>query len=109
MGEPGLYAGARPHLTQRLASAGARVIFHAVNGGRDGSDWSKVAWQYHESNLRMRARAGSLWIVTVDNCDPVDIPCSSPGGVIDPSGDWRVRTASCGEELFVYDIDLEGT
>ena len=41
---------------------------------------------------------GSLWIVTVDNCEP---------GVIDPRGEWMVRTALCGEELFVYDIDLE--
>lgn len=106
---PACTPGPDPHLTQRLASAGARIIFHAVNGGRDGSDWSKVAWQYHESNLRMRARAGSLWIVTVDSCEPVDLPCSSPGGVIDPSGGWRVRTAPCGEELFVYDIDLEET
>ena len=95
---PACTPGPDPHLTQQLARAGARIIFHAVNGGRDGSEWSQVAWQYHETNLRMRARAGSLWIVTVDNCEP---------GVIDPRGEWMVRTALCGEELFVYDIDLE--
>ena len=30
-----------PHLTQRLSEMGARVIFHAVNGGRNGSEWSR--------------------------------------------------------------------
>ncbi len=69
------------HLTQRLAALGARVIFHAVNGGRNGSEWSRVAWQYHEANLRMRARAGHLWIVTVDSSFPPHLPCSAPSGV----------------------------
>ena len=27
-----------PHLTQQLARMGARVVFHAVNGGRDGGE-----------------------------------------------------------------------
>ncbi|MCZ7544149.1 MAG: hypothetical protein M5R40_11730 [Anaerolineae bacterium] len=62
------------HLSQQLARMGARVVFHAVNGGRDGSAWSDLAWQYHESNLRMRARAGRVWIVTVDNCHPTHLP-----------------------------------
>ena len=49
-----------PHLTQQLAQMGARVIFHAVNGGRDGGAWSRgVCWNFHESNLRMRAAAGA--------------------------------------------------
>ncbi|HJP33531.1 MAG TPA: carbon-nitrogen hydrolase family protein [Candidatus Latescibacteria bacterium] len=103
---PGCTPTHDPHLTQQLASAGARIIFHAVNGGRDGSQWSQVAWQYHESNLRLRARAGDLWIVTVDSCEPVDIPCSSPSGIIDPRGEWVCRTATKGEELFVHDIDV---
>jgi len=73
------------HLSQQLSDMGARIIFHAVNGGRDGSDWSRsVVWPYHETNLRMRARSGNIWIVTVDNSDPTDLPCSSPSGVIGP-------------------------
>lgn len=95
-----------PHLTQRLAIMGARVIFHAVNGGRDGSECSRVNWRFHEANLRMRARAGKIWIVTVDNSHPPRLRCSSPGGVIDPGGAWACRTPAKGRRLLVYEIDL---
>jgi predicted amidohydrolase len=101
---PGCTPGPDPHLTQQLACLGARVVFHAVNGGRDGSDWSQVAWQYHESNLRMRAQAGRLWIVTVDSAYPPDLPCSAPSGVVDPSGNWAVKTPPLGEQFFAYTI-----
>ena len=94
------------HLSQRLAAWGARVVFHAVNGGRDGGEWSRVCWNYHESNLRLRAQAGGIWIVSVDNCFPVKWPCSSPSGVVDPEGNWACRARSQGEDYFVYTIDL---
>jgi predicted amidohydrolase len=94
------------HLTQRLAGRGARIIFHAVNGGRDGSENSKVAWRYHEANLRMRAQAGNLWIVTVDNSHPANLPCSAPCGVVSPHGRWVCRTRPRGEQFFVHTIDL---
>ncbi len=93
-----------PHLTQQLARMGARVIFHAVNGGRDGGDWSRVAWQYHEANLRMRARAGHLWIVTVDSCYPETLPCSAPSGVVSPDGAWVSRADVQGEHVFVWTL-----
>jgi len=96
-----------PHLSQQLADMGARVIFHAVNGGRDGSEWSEVAWRFHEANLRMRARAGQVWIVTVDSCHPDKWPCSAPSGVVAPDGQWVCRAESRGEQLFVHTIDLE--
>jgi predicted amidohydrolase len=95
-----------PHLTQMLASMGARVVFHAVNGGRDGGEWSKVAWRYHEANLRMRARAGGLWIVTVDSSYPVSLPCSAPSGVVNPSGDWAYRAEPQGEQFFDFIVPL---
>ncbi len=96
-----------PHLTRQLADLGAKVIFHAVNGGRDGGAWSReVAWPYHEANLRMRARAARVWIVTVDNCAPIDVPCSSPSGVVGPDGEWRVRTDERGPQFFVWTIPL---
>ena len=94
------------HLTRQLAGMGVRIIFHAVNGGRDGSPWSQVTWQYHEANLRLRANAGRLWIVTVDNCNPLSVPCSAPSGVIDPQGNWVCRAGAQGEQFFVYDIEL---
>lgn len=104
---PGCTPMPDPHLTQQLSRMGARIIFHAVNGGRDGSDWSKLAWQYHEANLRMRAQAGGVWIVTVDNCFPLNLPCSAPSGVIDPSGNWVYQTEPVGEQFFDYSIPLQ--
>ena len=96
-----------PHLSQQLARMGARVIFHAVNGGRDGGEWSReVAWNFHAANLRMRAAAGKVWLVTVDNSAPVDLPCSAPGGVLDPQGNWVCRTEPVGEQLFVHTLQL---
>jgi hypothetical protein len=82
-------------------------VFHAVNGGRDGSEWSAVNERYHESNLRMRASAGRLWIVTVDSCHPVSLPCSAPSGVVAPDGSWAVRAAPQGEQYFHHVIDLD--
>jgi predicted amidohydrolase len=102
---PGCTPEADPHLSQQLAEMGTQILFHAVNGGRDGSEWSDVAWQYHESNLRMRARAGQLWIVTVDSCHPLELRCSAPSGVIAPDGAWACRVEPRGERYFVWDIE----
>ena len=96
----------RSNLSRQLAAMGARIIFHAVSGGRKGDEWSEVAWRYHESNLRMRARAARCWIVTVDNSYPTDTPCSAPSGVLDPEGNWVLRTDPLGERLFVHAIEL---
>ena len=103
---PGCTPVPDPHLTQQLSKMGAQVIFHAVYGGRNGGEGSKVAWQYHESNLRMRSRAGQIWTVTADSAEPTTIPCSAPSGVIDPSGEWVCRTDPTGEALFVHRIDI---
>jgi len=95
------------HLSQQLADMGASVVFHAVNGGRDGGAWSReVFWPFHESNLRIRAQAGKLWIVTADNCSPTNIPCSAPSGVLNPDGNWAVQLPDTGEQLAVYTIRL---
>lgn len=104
LGQPGCTPQPDSHLTQQLAGLGARIVFHPVNGFRSGDEWSQVGFHYHEANLRMRARAGKLWIVTADNCAPDHWPCSSPSGVISPDGDWVCRTADRGEEIFVYSI-----
>jgi len=103
---PGCTPVPDPHLSQQLAGKDARIIFHAVNGGRDGSAWSDLAWSYHESNLRMRARAGRVWIVTVDNCHPTVWRCSAPSGVVDPDGDWACRCDPRGEQYFAYTIEI---
>ena len=93
-----------PHLSQRLAEMEAGIIFHAVNGGRNGSEWSRLTWGFHEANTRMRARAGKLWIVTADSSRPVHLPCSAPSGVISPNGIYKCRTAERGEQYYAYTI-----
>ena len=93
-----------PHLTQRLARMGARVIFHAVNGGRGPGEESDVCRAYHESNLRLRAKAGGVWIVVADNCHPLDLSCSCPGGVIDPAGRWVAQVPVKGERFFAHTV-----
>jgi predicted amidohydrolase len=96
------------HLSQRLSESGARIIFHAINGGRNGGLWSEhVNWPYHETNLRMRAVAGRVWIVTADNCFPTDIPCSAPSGVLQPDGQWATLTSRVGEQVVVHTIELK--
>jgi predicted amidohydrolase len=105
---PGCTPGPDPHLSQQLSRLGARIIYHSVNGGRDGSNYARnVVWPFHETNLLMRAKAGRVWIVTVDNCHPTDIPCSAPGGVINPEGQWVAKTIPVGEHLLVHRINLD--
>ena len=97
-----------PHLVHQLATMGARIIFHAVNGGRDASRMSQevVKW-FHESNLRMRARGARVHVVTVDNAHPANIGVSSPGGVVGPDGEWLTRAPDRGSAVFVEDITVE--
>ena len=96
-----------PHLSQQLARMGVRVIFHAFNGGRGTSDYRDMVNPLHESNLRLRARAGSVWIVTVDNCHPLGTPGSAPSGVIDPTGMRQVAVPLVDEQFFSYSLDLQ--
>ncbi|MFC2126102.1 carbon-nitrogen hydrolase family protein [Bacteroidota bacterium] len=95
------------HLTQKLSAMGAQIIFHAVNGGRSSNEWSNVNWDFHSSNLRMRANSGNVWIVTADNSAPVDIRSSAPSGVVDPEGNWKCTSNDAGIDFFVYKIILE--
>jgi len=105
---PGCTPMPDPHLSQQLADKGAKIIFHAVNGGRNGSEWSrKVYWPFHETNLRIRAQSAKLWIVTADNCYPASIPCSAPSGVVGPDGNWAVKTSDQAEQMAVYTIEVQ--
>jgi predicted amidohydrolase len=95
-----------PHLTHQLSKMGAKIIFHSVNGGRSGSEWSDIVWHYHESNLRMRANASKIWVVTVDNCYPLDLKCSAPSGIIEPGGKWVCKAEPQGEQFFSHTIEI---
>ena len=99
-----------PHLSQKLSKSGAEIIFLAINGGRDGGPWSKeVNWPFHEVNMRMRAAAGRVWVVSADNSLPHTVPCSAPSGVLKPNGQWAMQFPKKGEFIKVHTIDLKGT
>lgn len=105
---PGCTPGPDPHLTHQLAAMGARLILHAVNGGRDGSDFARdVVWPFHESNLLLRARASRVWIATADSCHPEEVPCSAPSGIAAPDGTWECRVTDQGEAYYAHTIQIE--
>lgn len=97
-----------PHVAHQLAKMGARIIFHSVNGYRENSDFVlKVTKGYHDGNMQIRANGNKVWIVSVDNSYPLDIPCSTSCGVIDPDGKWVLKTEPVGEQFFVYTIEID--
>lgn len=97
-----------PHLAQQLSKKGARVIFHSVNAGLAEGDDLALNRAYHESNLRIRARGGRVWIVTVDAADPAGKRASNaPSGVIGPDGKWVVKTEPKGEQFFTETIEVD--
>lgn len=96
-----------PHLLQQLSRLGAGVVFLAVNSGLAEGDELALNRQYHEANLRLRARSAKAWIVSADAADPRgELSCQAPSGVVDPGGNWVVMTKPKGEQMFVYTIDL---
>ena len=97
------------HLSQQLAEKGARIIFQAVNSGQATGAELEMNRHYHEANLQMRARAGKVWIVTVDAVSTkAGLSNQVSSGVVDPEGKWAVRVSSDKEEFFAYTIKLDG-
>jgi predicted amidohydrolase len=96
-----------PHLLLQLSRLGARVVFLAVNSGQsEGSELALIR-QYHEANLRLRARTARVWIVSADAADPRgELSSQAPSGVVDPNGNLVVTTKPEGEQMFAYTIDL---
>jgi len=89
-----------PRLSLQLSQRGARVIFHAINSGGDADfrDW-------HESNLRLRAREGKLWVCTANACAEGGVNC--PSGVVRPDGSWLTTVSRHGEQYYCADLRLE--
>jgi predicted amidohydrolase len=96
-----------PHLLQQLSRMGARVVFLSVNSSQSEGDELALNRQYHEANLRLRARSAKTWVVSVDAADPKGILSSqAPSGIIDPNGRWIIKTKAIGQQMFAYTIDL---
>ncbi|MEE0806015.1 MAG: hypothetical protein U0M22_00940 [Acutalibacteraceae bacterium] len=95
-----------PNLTHQLSKMGAKVIFHAVNGGRDASEKSQVlVKRFHESHVLLKAEADQVFIATVDNSAPETIPVSSIGGVASPDAVWAYKLPETGKQFGVYTIE----
>lgn len=97
-----------PHLTQKLAQGGARIVFHSVNSGQGEGDELALNRAFHEANLRLRARAGRLWIVVADAADPEGVKASQcPSGIVGPEGRWVLKVSEPGERFFAHTIHVE--
>jgi hypothetical protein len=57
----------------------------------------------------MRALAGKVHIVTVDNAFPLDQPCAAPSGVVGPNGQWLCKTNPVGLQYFAHTISVKTT
>jgi predicted amidohydrolase len=100
---------ADPHLTQQLAHMGAQVIFQSVNSGLGEGDELLLNRQFHDANLRIRARSGRQWIVVGDASDPASHRANQCySGVVGPTGDWVVKTPAVGDQMFAHTIELPG-
>jgi predicted amidohydrolase len=96
-----------PHLTQHLVRLGARVVFHAVNTQQSDGEELRLRRAFHETNLRIRARAAGIWIITTDAADPAArLASSAPSGVLSPEGRWVVKAPMHGEAFFCANISV---
>lgn len=92
-----------PHLSWQLSRMGAKIIFHAVNGGGDGSEYMRTTIRdFHTSNLAMRASASKICIASADACCG-SFPVACPGGMIGPDGKRIAALPETGMQLAVYE------
>jgi predicted amidohydrolase len=97
-----------PHLLQQLSRLGARVVFLAVNSSQAEGEELALNRQFHEANLRLRARSARVWIVSADAADPRgELASQAPSGIVDPTGHWVLMAKPKGEQMFAYTIDLQ--
>ena len=95
-----------PHLTHLLAVMGAKVIFHAVNGGRDSTPFSQeTVKKFHEVHLLMKSIADNVTIVSVDNSHPFETGVSSKGGVV-AEAKWVYTLPDKGRQYGSYIINI---
>lgn len=108
------------HLAHRLADLGARMIFVSANTGRSKSGEARtLSRAFHESNIRMRARAAKRWVVVVHAGDSSGAAADAagseprilhaPSGVVAPDGSWAVSVVQSDERFFVHTIEFDGS
>ena len=96
------------HLTWRLARMGAKVIFQAVNGGRDAGPLSQgLVKKFHEVHVLMKAHTDGVVICTVDNAFPENIGVSSIGGIAGRDGKLAHTLPDIGRQVATFDISFK--
>jgi predicted amidohydrolase len=109
-----------PHLAQRLGEMGARLIFVSANTGRSrAGEAQQLSRAFHESNIRMRARAAKSWVVVVNAGEPAGYKgeaedtgprlLHAPSGVVRPDGSWAHTVPALDEQFFVYSIEFDAS
>lgn len=97
-----------PHLARQLAALGARMVFLSVNSGLAEGDELTLNRNFHESNLRLRARSAKVWLVVADAGDDESLRASNcPSGVVRPDGSWALKVDLPGEQFFAHTIQFE--
>jgi len=86
-------------LSYQLGQKGVQAIFHSVNSGCD-----PAYLDYHDSNLRLRARESKCFIFTV-NAASLNGPINAPSGVVSPTGEWISKCKLQGEDTFTFEFD----
>jgi len=95
------------HLTRRLSRMGAKIVFHAVNGGRSAETVAKgLDRRFHEVHVLIKARADGLVICTVDNAAPEHIGVSSLAGIAAPDASWLYTLPDMGRRVATFDVTL---
>ena len=109
-----------PHLAQRLGEMGARLIFVSANTGRSrAGEAQQLSRAFHESNIRMRARAAKSWVVVVNAGEPAGYKgetgdagprlLHAPSGVVRPDGSWAHTVPALDEQFFAYSIEFDAS
>lgn len=90
-----------PRLSYQMAKRGAQIIFHGINSGHN-----PLYTPFYESNLALRAREGSLYIVTA-NAGHETAPVNAASGIMSPEGKWLAQCPRIGEHKCTCDIEIE--
>ena len=95
------------HLTNRLSRMGAKIVFQAVNGGRDAGKHSQgLVKKFHEVHVLMKAYSDGIIICTVDNAYPEHIGVSSRGGIAAPDGSWLHLLPDIGRQVATFELKI---
>ena len=98
---PGYTTIPNPYLPWKMKEAGAKMIFHIINSGTDMGYRT-----FHEASAELWARTLEIPIIEV-NAAHGNKEINAGSGVIGKDGERMKSVINKGEQLFIYNIDLE--